>query len=126
MPIYRSEFDWNPSLPSISGELKPGATVSLALGLPGKPPMKVKAIFEDVRPQRKLTWRGSVGAAWLFSGYRVFELQSVSAKTTRFTHVEDVGGILAPVFKLLMGAALQESHDAFNQALKRRAEGAAP
>jgi hypothetical protein len=142
MPIYRSDFEiqasdatvwavlidfekypqWNPSLPFISGELKEGSTVSLTLGLPGRPSMNVTAQFEQIQPKRLITWRGKVGAAWLFSGYRVFEIQVLTPTTTRVTHVEDVGGLLAPIFKLLMGEAVQQSHDAFNETLKKRAE----
>ena len=36
--------EWNPSLPSISGELRPGSTVSLTLAMPGRPSPKVSAI----------------------------------------------------------------------------------
>jgi hypothetical protein len=42
--------------------------------------------------------------------------------TVRFTHVEDVHGVLFPVFHALMGSAIQRSHDAFNTSLTRRAE----
>lgn len=142
MPIYRTAFEveasdadvwaalvdfeqypqWNPSLPSISGELKEGSMVSLTLGLPGKSPMKVTAKFEQIQPKRLMTWRGKVGAAWLFSGYRVFEIQALTPNKTKVTHVEDIGGLLAPIFKLLMGDAVQQSHDGFNEALRRRAE----
>ena len=142
MPIYRTDFEveasdadiwavlvdfeqypqWNPSLPSISGELKEGSTVAMTLGLPGKSPMKVTALLEQIQPKRILTWRGKVGAAWLFSGYRVFEIQALTPNKSKVTHVEDVGGLLAPVFKLLMGDAVQQSHDDFNEALRKRAE----
>jgi hypothetical protein len=142
MPIYRTDFEveasdadvwaalvdfeqypqWNPSLPSISGELKEGSIVSLTLGLPGKSPMKVTAKFEQIQPKRLMTWRGKVGGAWLFSGYRVFEIQALTPTKTKVTHVEDIDGLLAPLFKLLMGDAVQQSHDGFNDALRRRAE----
>ena len=142
MPTYRSDFniqasdnevwqilidfekypDWNPSLPYISGELKEGSMVSLTLGLPGKRPMNVTAKLEEIQPMKKLTWRGNVGAAWLFSGYRIFEIVALGQDNIRFTHVEDIRGILAPVFKMIMGDSVQKSHDAFNEALRKRAE----
>ena len=142
MPIYRTEFDiqasdhkvwkilidfekypdWNPSLPYIAGELTEGSMVSLTLGLPGKRPMNVTAKLEQVQPLKKLTWRGKVGAAWLFSGYRIFEIEAFEQDKIKFTHVEDIGGILAPLFKIVMGKAVQKSHDGFNEALRKRAE----
>jgi len=143
MPIYRTDFeinasdaqvwavlvdfdkypDWNPSLPAISGELREGSTVSLTLGMPGKSPVKVKAKFEEVETNKKLTWRGNVVGGWFFSGYRVFEIVALAEKKVRFTHVEDIGGVLAPIFKIAMGASnIQQSHDEFNQSLKQRVE----
>jgi len=142
MPIFRSDFDihvsdskvwdiltdfekyteWNPSLPFISGELKEGSVVSLRLGFPGKKPMDVTARLEHVIPNKKLTWRGKVGASWLFSGYRIFEINVLEQGKIKFTHVEDISGLLAPVFKIFMGNAVQQSHNDFNEALRKRAE----
>jgi uncharacterized protein YndB with AHSA1/START domain len=50
--------EWNPSLPSISEELRPGSTVSLTLAMPGRP--KVKARLGDVEPGRRPTWHGTL------------------------------------------------------------------
>lgn len=144
MTLYRTEFemrasdehvwailtdfdsypDWNPSLPSISGELREGSTVSLTLGMPGRPNPKVKAKLQEVTPNRRLTWHGNVGADRIFAGDREFAIQPLAADRVRFTHVEDITGLLAPVFELLMGSSVQRSHDDFNEALRRRAEEA--
>lgn len=115
--------EWNPSLPSISGELRPGATVALTLGMPGRPSPKVKAKLGDVSVERRLTWHGNAGADWLFAGDREFVIDERADATVLFTHVEDVHGALFPIFRALMGSAIQRSHDAFNAALKARAEG---
>jgi hypothetical protein len=37
-------------------------------------------------------------------------------------HVETVTGLLFPVFRAVMGSAIQEHHDNLNTALKDRAE----
>ena len=143
MAVYRTEFeinagdarvwsiltdfdsygDWNPSLPSISGELSPGSTVSLTLGMPGRPSPKVKAQLIDIEPNRRLTWHGNAGADWIFAGDRTFEIERLGDGKVSFTHIEDVRGALFPLFRAVMGSAIQQSHDAFNQALKDRAEG---
>lgn len=122
---FESYPAWNPSLPSISGELRSGSVVSLTLGMPGRPSAKVKAAFGEVSPARRLTWHGNVGADWLFSGDREFLIEPQPDGTVNFTHVEDIGGMLFPLFRLVMGSAIQRSHDAFNDALKDRVEGAA-
>lgn len=115
--------EWNPSLPSITGELQVGSTVSLTLGMPGRPSPKVKAKFVDIVPGRRLTWHGNVGADWVFAGDREFLIDPEADGTARFTHVEDVRGLLFPVFRAVMGSAIQRHHDALNAALKERAEG---
>jgi hypothetical protein len=115
--------EWNPSLPSISGELRPGATVALTLGMPGRPSPKVKAEILEVDPGRRLTWHGNAGADWLFAGDREFVIDGQPDATVLFTHVEDVRGALFPLFRAFMGGAIQRSHDNFNDALKARAEG---
>lgn len=115
--------EWNPSVPSISGELEVGSTVSLTLGMPGRPSPKVKAKLVDVEPGRRLTWRGNVGTEKIFAGERQFIIEPESDGTVRFTHVEDISGVLFPVFRVVMGDALQKHHDGFNTAIKARAEG---
>ena len=116
--------EWNPSLPSIRGEVRPGAQVALTLGMPGRPSPKVKAHLGRVEPGRCLTWDGNAGADWLFAGHREFVLEP-AGHGVRVTHIEDVSGALFPLFRLVMGSAIQLSHDAFNDALKSRCEGAA-
>jgi hypothetical protein len=117
--------EWNPSLKSISGELRPGATVALTLGMPGRPSPKVKARLGDVAVGRRLTWHGNAGADWLFAGDREFVIDEQPDATVLVTHTEDVHGALSPIFRALMGGAIQRSHDAFNAALKDRSEGSA-
>lgn len=117
--------EWNPSLPSISGELRVGSTVSLTLGMPGRPSPKVTATLGDVTPERHLTWHGNAGADWLFAGDREFLIDAQPDGTVLFTHGEDVHGALFPLFRAFMGSAIQRSHDAFNAALRDRAEGSA-
>jgi hypothetical protein len=122
---FESYADWNPSLPSITGELREGSVVSLTLGMPGRPSPRVKAQLQEVTPNRRLTWHGNVGADWLFAGDREFAIHRLADDKVRFTHVEDISGFLAPVFEVLMGSSVQRSHDTFNESLKSRAEAAA-
>ena len=114
--------EWNPSLPSISGELRSGGTVSMTLAMPGRPSAKVKARLNDVEAGRRLTWQGNVGADWLFAGARQFLIDPQPDGTVLFTHIEDVSGALFPVFRAVMGSAIQGHHDALNVALRERCE----
>ena len=118
---FESYAEWKPSLPSISGDLREGSTVSLTLVLPGRPNLNPKAVLQEVTPSRRLTWRGHLGADRLFTGYREFAIHPLAENKVRVTHVEDLQGWLAPVFEALMGSSVQRHHDTFNESLKSRA-----
>jgi hypothetical protein len=79
----------------------------MRLALPGRPAMEVNAIIEDVRPDALLTWRGHVGAPWLFEGYWRFAIEPLEAGRARVTHLEDIHGLLAPLFALFMGGPVE-------------------
>ena len=114
--------EWNPQIPVIHGRLEVGETIRLRLTLPGRPALVVSAKVEQLDPNVLLTWRGHVLAPWFFEGYRRFEIRPLGESGVMFTHVEDIHGILGPVFSLLMGSPQQRSHEALNQALRARAE----
>ena len=142
MPVYQTTFavnasaarvwdaltaldrypEWNPQIPQMTGRLQPGERINLQLALPGRPPMALTATIEEARPEALLTWRGHVLAPWFFEGFRRFEIEPVGPTQVRVTHIEDVHGLLAPLFGLAFGARVQSSHDALNAALKARAE----
>jgi hypothetical protein len=135
MPVYRTTFAvdapaarvWEAltaldRYPEWNRSLRPGERIDLQLALRGRPPMNLTATIEEARPGALLTWRGHVLAGWLFEGYRRFEIEPVAPGRSRVTHVEDVHGVLAPLFGLALGGRVQTSHDALNAALKARAE----
>ena len=115
--------EWNPSVPSIRGEARVGATVRLTLAMPGRPSAKVRATVTEVEPERRLCWHGTMGGKRIFAGTRTFELEPQPNGTVLFTHVEEVTGVLFPLFRALMGPAVQRHHDNLGAALTRRAEG---
>jgi len=142
MPIYQTTFDvnapaetvwrvlttldrygeWNPQIPRASGTIEEQGTIHLCLALPGRPAMNLVATIEKVRPARLLTWRGHVVAPWLFEGHRKFEIQSAGDRRVSVRHVENIHGLLAPLFAVFMGGPVERGHHALNQALRTRAE----
>jgi hypothetical protein len=74
----------------------------------------VKAQLREVTPNRSLIWRGHVGTDRLFVGQREFAIHRLAANKVRFTHVEDIKGLLAPLFEALMGDSVQRHHDTLN------------
>ena len=142
MPVYRTTFEvnasaeavwrvlttldrygeWNPQIPRATGAIEEGSAIHLYLVLPRRPAMNLVATIEQVRPGELLTWRGHVVARWLFEGHRTFAIHAAQDRRVQVTHIEDVHGLLAPLFGLVMGGPLETSHHALNHALRTRAE----
>lgn len=116
--------EWNTAVPSVSGEAKVGSTLSMKLAMPRRPSAKVKATLTDLEPQRRFRWHGNVGGDRFFAGTRELVLEAQPDGSTWVTHTETVTGLLFPVFRLMMGGAIQEHHDGFNSSLRERAESA--
>ena len=113
--------EWNPSVPSISGDAR---LSGMTLAMPRRPSAKVKATITKFVPERRLCWHGTVGSERIFAGTREFGIDPRPDGTVNVTHVEDVSGLLFPLFRAVMGSAIQEHHDNLNAALKDRAESA--
>jgi hypothetical protein len=114
--------EWNPSIPSIEGEPRVGSTVAMTLAMPGRPSAKVKAKLTQVEPDRRLVWDGNIGMDRLFAGHREFLIEPQPDGTVHFTHVEEVSGLLFPLFRAVMGEAIRRHHEDLNAAVKERAE----
>ena len=84
--------------------------------------MNVSAIIEELTSNQLLTWRGHVVAPWFFEGYRRFTIEGIDNARVRVTHVEDIHGLLGPVFALVMERPCEESHHALNEAIRAQAE----
>ena len=116
--------EWNPSVPSISGDARVGSTLAMTLAMPRRPSAKVKADITELDPERRFSWHGTIGGDRFFAGTREFEIDPQPDGTVLVTHVETVTGLFFPVFRAIMGSAIQEHHDNLNAALKDRAESA--
>src|SRR5262245_11537614 len=145
MPVYETTFEinatpqrvwqvladlerypeWNPQIPWASGSLKEGTRLDLRLALPGRPALNLVATIEQARRDALLTWRGHVVAPWFFEGFRKFAIQPTDTGRVLVTHVEDIHGLLAPLFAIVMGGPVARSQHALNHALRTRAESSA-
>ena len=114
--------EWNPSVPAISGDASLDSTLSMTLAMPRRPSAKVKATITQLEPERRFGRHGNIGGDRFFSGTREFEIEPQPDGTVHVTHAETVTGLFFPVFRAVMGSAIQEHHDNLNTALKDRAE----
>lgn len=114
--------EWNPQIPIASGIAQEGTLMKLRLALPGRPAMDLVATIERATKDRTLSWRGHLLAPWFFEGYREFLIEPTGPGRVTVTHVEDVHGLFAPIFLLLMSGPIRKSQQALNDALRVEAE----
>jgi hypothetical protein len=111
----RSYPEWNTQISRAGGGIEEGASINLRLALPGRPAMDVSAAIERAQPDQLLTWRGHVVAHWFFEGYRKLAIQPIESDRVNVTHVEDIYGLFAPMFTIVMGGAVSTSHRALHE-----------
>lgn len=120
---FDSWSEWNPSVPSIKGDLKVGNVCAVKLVMPGRPSVNVKVTLTDVVPGRRFAWHGNIAHDRFFAGDRSLDIEPQADGTALVTHTEEVTGVFFPVFKTLMGeAAIQAHHENLNTGLTQRAE----
>lgn len=117
-PSYR---DWNPFIPTISGEARVGAELEVLIASPSGREMTFRPKVLTVVPGEELRWLGHLFFRGLFDGEHFFRLTEIAAGRTRFVHGENFTGILLKP----MTGRLTDTARGFvfmNQALKRRVE----
>ena len=110
-----------PFIRSASGEVRPGARLSVTIQPPGRDPLSFEPTLIVVRPDRELRWRGKLWLSGLFDGEHVFEIEPLAEDRVRLRHFETFDGVLVP----LLGGVLADTEEGFramNAALKEQAE----
>ena len=106
---------WNP-FPELTGDLRPGATITLRIRPPGGRAMTFTPTVTAVAEGRQLEWLGRLGIRGIFDGRHSFTLHALAPATTRLVQAERFTGVLVPV----TGALLRRTaagFEAMNQAL---------
>ena len=118
---FASYVEWNPFMSRAEGTPEVGSRLVIRLSPSGGRGMTFKPTVLVATPGRELRWLGKLGVGGLFDGEHFFVLDRDTDGGTRMTHGEKFSGILVS----LMGGATKnagDGFDAFNHALKLRAE----
>src|SRR5262245_6098670 len=117
--------EWNPFLVKVETRARPGEPVGLTVRLGGRT-LVLDARIAAVTPERHLRWIGPISKAkgMLFTGEHYFVIQELTANRVRFVHGEEFSGLVVPVIRRPLLRALTPAYEAYNVALKRRAESA--
>jgi hypothetical protein len=117
---WEAMSSWNPFIRSISGELKPGARLSVHIAPPGKRGMRFNPTVVTVQPESELRWLGQFLLPGILDGEHYFRLENLG-NGTDFVHGERFSG-------LIVGYDARDAHryrgrfNAMNLALKECAE----
>jgi hypothetical protein len=112
---------WNPFLPRIEGELRPGARLSVRFQPVDERGMTIKPTVRAVEPGRELRWLGHLLVPGIFDGEHRFRIEDAGPGRVRFVQSERYGGVLVPLmWKRLSTGGTAKGFRAMNEALARR------
>jgi hypothetical protein len=116
--------EWNPFIPSISGQPRPGSKLEVRIAPPGGRAMTFRPTVQAADQGRELRWLGRLVVPGLFDGEHSLLVEPLGGERSRFVQSEQFTGLLTGI----LGAMLAKTDAGFEQmnlALKQRAEGIA-
>ena len=123
---FDSFADWNPFMQRASGNLAVEEKLVIYLKPPGGMGMSFKPRILKVVPNREFRWLGHFVMPGVFDGEHIFEIDPIGDASCRFVQREEFRGILALPILAMIGKSTERGFTEMNQALKARAENAAP
>lgn len=115
---------WNPTIRSIAGSAKPGATLRILFHPKGKIPIWFRATVSVATAELEFRWTGSLLAPRIFSGDHYFKLQPIDRNRFKVIQGEVFSGALAPLLYRVLGDHNRSGFVAMNRALKAYVEAA--
>ena len=88
--------EWNPVITRASGEVRPGATVTIRLEEPGAEPEEIRAELGIARFERKLRWQTRMLVPGLLDREQEIKLEKLGPRRVRVLLQDRLEGVLAP------------------------------
>jgi hypothetical protein len=123
MTDFASFPSWNPFVREATGRLEPGERLRIRLQL-DRMKMTFKPRVTVVEPNRELRWLATLGRPGVFDVDRAFQIEPHDGGVLFVMSEECTGWLTAVMFATNLEAQLYRGYDAFNEALRRRVEGA--
>lgn len=114
--------EWNSIVRRFRGEVAPGAPVRFVIVIDGLLPLPFTARVSRCDPARAFGWRGGAPLAPSLAWAEHYFLLEASGEGTLLHHREDFGGALGLLVRGPVHARVTRTYEAFNRALKARAE----
>ena len=115
--------EWSPIIKESHGTASVGSelTITMIGKEQGKDGPKYNPIITELEETNYLRWRAHMLAGFIFTNYKVLELEE-SNSGTRLIHKEMFKGLLAPIFCGQMEKGVPPMLNSMHQALKELAE----
>lgn len=115
--------EWSPIINASHGVASVGSELSITMigKEEGKDGPKYNPIITQLDEPGYFRWRAHMLAGFIFTNYKIFELEETSSGT-RLTHTESFKGLLAPIFCGQMEKGVPPMLNSMNKALKDLAE----
>ena len=115
--------EWSPIINASHGVASVGSVLSITMmgKEEGKDGPKYNPIITELDQPNYLRWRAHMLAGFIFTNYKIFELEETNSGT-RLTHTESFKGLLAPIFCGQMEKGVPPMLNSMNKALKDLAE----
>ena len=114
---------WSPIIKGSQGEASIGSELTIAMigKKEGEDGPIYNPVITELEEPKHLRWQAHMLAGFIFTNYKVLELEATSSGT-RLIHKEMFKGMLAPVFCGQMEKGVPPMLNSMNQALKALAE----
>ena len=115
--------EWSPIINDSQGTATVGSelTITMIGKEEDKDGPKYNPIITELDKPNYLRWRAHMLAGFIFTNYKIFELEETGSGT-RLTHTESFTGLLAPIFCSQMEKGVPPMLNSMNKALKDLAE----
>jgi len=115
--------EWSPIIRNSRGTPAAGSelTITMAGKNEGEEGPTYQPVITDLEKPRYLRWRAKMLTGFIFTNYKVLELEA-SGTGTRLVHKEMFKGLLAPIMCGQMEKGVPPMLNSMNQALKELAE----
>lgn len=120
---FQSYVDWNPFILKAMADFAVGSTIEFVEDIPNRGQFTIKAIFTQIEPNQRFSWRGHYIAPFILQVNHYFILEPLGEARTRFLHGQSQTGILVPLLSWQNHfERLQEAYILMNEALRVRCE----
>ena len=113
---------WNRFTPSVACSGEPGALVDMQVCFPGAKPMRQVEVLNVFEPPHRLAWGVIMGSRVFLVANRYQMLEAIGPDRTRYTTIDYVSGLLAPVVNYFYAEPMWAGFQLAADGLKAHAE----